>query len=87
MYIYIYIVMLLGVFAGRWFNAIDERGLPAHCIADHWSDWNSSYSTHTKVRVGVNISRDRKDPESDGSLVDGFPVLSESSCAWRETIA
>ena len=37
--------------AGRWFNAIDERGLPAHCIADHWSDWNSSYSTHTKVGV------------------------------------
>ncbi|CAE7687995.1 unnamed protein product [Symbiodinium sp. CCMP2456] len=41
----------VGKLSGRWFNAIDERGLPAHCIADHWSDWNSSYSTHTKEDV------------------------------------
>ena len=34
---------------GKWFNAIDERGLPAHCVADHWNDWNASYSTHTKA--------------------------------------
>ena len=36
-------------FGGKWFNAIDERGLPAHCVADHWNDWNGSYSTHTKA--------------------------------------
>lgn len=41
----------VGKLSGRWFNAIDERGLPAHCIADHWSDWNSSYSTHTKEDI------------------------------------
>mmetsp|Transcript_56975 Transcript_56975/g.90282 ORF Transcript_56975/g.90282 Transcript_56975/m.90282 type:complete len:348 (-) Transcript_56975:57-1100(-) len=38
----------IGKLTGKWFNAIDERGLPAHCVADHWNDWNASYSTHTK---------------------------------------
>lgn len=38
----------IGKLSGKWFNAIDERGLPAHCVADHWNDWNASYSTHTK---------------------------------------
>lgn len=38
----------IGKLSGKWFNAIDERGLPAHCVADHWNDWNASYSTYTK---------------------------------------
>ncbi|CAK9068315.1 Probable cold shock protein A [Durusdinium trenchii] len=41
----------LGKLTGKWFNALDERGLPAHCVADQWNDWNASYSTHTKEDI------------------------------------
>eukprot|EP00438_Fugacium_kawagutii_P031821 Skav208564 [mRNA] locus=scaffold177:35717:39900:+ [translate_table: standard] len=41
----------IGKLTGKWFNAIDERGLPAHCVADHWNDWNGSYSTHSKEDI------------------------------------
>jgi hypothetical protein len=33
---------------GKWFNAVDERGLAKHCIRDDWPDWNESHSCHAK---------------------------------------
>lgn len=41
----------IGKLAGSWMNAVDERGLAQHCVADHWPDWNSSTSAHTKEDV------------------------------------
>jgi len=37
----------IGKLTGKWFNAVDERGLHAHSIADNWPDWNGSHSAHT----------------------------------------
>jgi len=38
----------VGALTGKWFNPVDERGLPKHCIEDKWNDWNASMSTHAK---------------------------------------
>jgi len=32
----------IGKFVGRWWNALDERGLPAHCVNPDWPDWDAS---------------------------------------------
>lgn len=37
----------IGKFVGRWWNAIDERGLGAHCVAPEWADWDTSAATHS----------------------------------------
>jgi len=41
----------IGMLTGKWQNMVDERGLSAHCIADHWPDWNNSMSSHDKDDV------------------------------------
>lgn len=38
----------IGKLSGKWFNAVDERGVAKHCVADEWPDWNISHSSHTK---------------------------------------
>merc|ERR1719201_2078085 len=38
----------IGKCTGKWFNAIDERGLARHTIEPKWNDWNNSTGTHTK---------------------------------------
>lgn len=35
----------IGKFVGKWWNAIDEKGLPAHCINPDWPDWDTSAAT------------------------------------------
>lgn len=37
----------IGKLTGKWFNAIDERGLAKHCIEEKWNDWDQSHSCHT----------------------------------------
>jgi len=37
----------IGKMTGKWFNAVDERGLSNHCIEEKWNDWNHSHSCHT----------------------------------------
>jgi hypothetical protein len=41
----------VGKLTGKWFNAVDERGLASHCIADQWPDWNCSTSAHSKEDI------------------------------------
>jgi|Transcript_67101 hypothetical protein len=38
----------IGMLTGKWFNHVDERGLPSHSCEDKWNDWNHSTATHTK---------------------------------------
>mmetsp|Transcript_3852 Transcript_3852/g.9813 ORF Transcript_3852/g.9813 Transcript_3852/m.9813 type:complete len:371 (-) Transcript_3852:155-1267(-) len=38
----------IGKCTKQWFNAVDERGLCKHSIAEQWNDWNPSTSSHTK---------------------------------------
>jgi hypothetical protein len=38
----------IGMLTGKWFNAVDERGLAAHCIDSKFADWYAGTSTHTK---------------------------------------
>ncbi|CAE8607134.1 unnamed protein product [Polarella glacialis] len=52
----------IGKLCGKWFNPVDERGLAAHCIADHWPDWNTSHSAHTKEDIKeAQVVLERKD--------------------------
>lgn len=37
----------VGKLSGKWFNSVDERGLPKHCD-EALPDWNASSSTYTK---------------------------------------
>merc|ERR1719162_1238577 len=37
----------IGKLTGKWFNAVDERGLAQHCIEEKWPDFNHSHSCHT----------------------------------------
>lgn len=37
----------IGKLSGKWFNAVDERGLSNHCIEEKWNDWDHSHSAHT----------------------------------------
>jgi len=37
----------IGPLSGKWMNAVDERGLGAHCIREDWADFNHSHSCHT----------------------------------------
>jgi len=69
----------IGKLTGKWFNAVDERGLANHCIEEKWPDFNHSHSCHTlgdqkkaeKVfrqkeerRVRMNTSEKKVNPES-----------------------
>ena len=47
----------VGKNTGRWFNAIDERGLPAHCVNPAWPDWEVSASTKHPEDIN-QVSRD-----------------------------
>jgi len=38
----------IGMLTGKWFNAVDERGLHGHSIEENWPDWNGATSSHTK---------------------------------------
>ncbi len=38
----------VGAYTGKWTNAIDERGLMAHCVNPNWADWDVSASTNHK---------------------------------------
>jgi len=40
----------IGKLTGKWFNAVDERGLHAH-IDPRWQDWRGSASTFTKEAI------------------------------------
>jgi hypothetical protein len=46
----------VGKLTGKWFNAVDERGLAKHCIHEEWPDWNNSHSTHTKEDIKAATS-------------------------------
>eukprot|EP00440_Ansanella_granifera_P034831 gb/GFBE01037785.1/.p1 GENE.gb/GFBE01037785.1/~~gb/GFBE01037785.1/.p1 ORF type:complete len:356 (+),score=95.09 gb/GFBE01037785.1/:1-1068(+) len=55
----------IGKLTGKWFNPVDERGLAAHAIADHWPDWNQSHSAHCKedmyqAQAVVQMQDDRR---------------------------
>mmetsp|Transcript_104117 Transcript_104117/g.290007 ORF Transcript_104117/g.290007 Transcript_104117/m.290007 type:complete len:335 (+) Transcript_104117:81-1085(+) len=41
----------IGKLSGKWMNSVDERGLSKHCVAEHWPDWDTSHSCHTKDDV------------------------------------
>lgn len=41
----------IGKLTGSWFNPVDERGLPKHCIEEDWHDWDASHSAHTKEDI------------------------------------
>merc|ERR1711972_125670 len=47
----------MGKFSGKWFNAVDERGVSKHCIRDDWPDWNCSASVHTKEDIKQAVHR------------------------------
>jgi len=47
----------VGKCSGKWFNAVDERGLASHCIRDDWPDWNCSSSAHAKEDIKQALFR------------------------------
>jgi len=53
----------VGHVGGKWFNAVDERGLCAHSIRDDWPDWNQSHCGHTKddAKQALGRFQDRED--------------------------
>lgn len=41
----------IGKFTGKWYNAIDERGLGAHCVNPNWPDWDNGTGTHNPIDI------------------------------------
>jgi hypothetical protein len=47
----------IGALTKEWCNAVDERGLPAHCIESQWKDWNRSTAVCAPEDVSVKQRR------------------------------
>jgi hypothetical protein len=47
----------VGAVTKTWFNAVDQRGLGAHCVEPTWPDWNCSVNTRAAEDVKVKEKR------------------------------
>eukprot|EP00929_Paragymnodinium_shiwhaense_P004955 TRINITY_DN10627_c0_g1_i2.p1 TRINITY_DN10627_c0_g1~~TRINITY_DN10627_c0_g1_i2.p1 ORF type:complete len:367 (+),score=107.46 TRINITY_DN10627_c0_g1_i2:109-1209(+) len=70
----------IGLCSGKWMCAVDERGLPAHCIRDDWPDWNASMSTHTKDDAKQAVGRfDEREARRMRGYTNGVPSLNKDA--------
>lgn len=53
----------IGAMTKEWCNAVDERGLGAHCIEANWKDWNVSTGVYSPEDVAV---KQRRFEENEG---------------------
>lgn len=86
----------IGKLTGRWFNAVDERGLSSHSIEEKWPNWNVSHSAHTKEDVkqaqeafdrkeARRMRMMQKDPKLDTSAyIDPMRATANLNDALRE---
>ncbi|CAD7959767.1 unnamed protein product [Amoebophrya sp. A25] len=77
----------IGKFVGKWWNAVDERGLPAHCINPDWPDFDASTAAHNpedikqsertflqreKRRLRMNVVDEKVNYEKYDSLLERY---------------
>mmetsp|Transcript_28678 Transcript_28678/g.72617 ORF Transcript_28678/g.72617 Transcript_28678/m.72617 type:complete len:380 (+) Transcript_28678:943-2082(+) len=79
----------IGKFVGKWWNAVDERGLPAHCINPDWPDFDASSATQwpedikqaeraflqkEKRRLRMNVVDEKLNFDKYDSLLERFYI-------------
>jgi len=69
----------IGKLSGKWMNAVDERGLPAHCIEDKWPDFNHSHACHTNEDI-KHANKVFQEKEARGKRMNDFnKIVNHSS--------